>query len=803
MRRAGYTGQLADLDMGIAYFQAADHAVTDHDPDRLIYLDNIGVALSARFERTGDQSNLDEAISIHQETVGSSAADDPDRARYLANLGASLGKRGQLTGDTANMAQAVACLRDAIAATPADDPGYRDRLSNFGVLLLTAFEVTGQPADLDEAIDCLRRVANATAASHPDRSAYLDNLGRALRKRFEHGTQMADLEQAIEAYREGARIPAAQPRWRLEAARQWGQCAMLAGLPETAAEAYKAAMELLPLTAWHGLDQAAREYHLRISAGLAADAAAAMLTTGHPAQAVELLELGRSMLWTQALHLRQDLTELKERAPDMAAALESARDILNSSATGLTKIKERMPEHAAHWEIQRVLDQSSDYAYMTWDAERGGEAGQLILEDRQQAAREWDATVEQVRKIPGFEHFLRPASFADLRTAGDGGPVVIVNVSLHGSHALLLSPHAGQGSESAPSVVPLPDAPIGAATEQSEILRSALRRISDPAAGWQDREADRHAVFDVLTWCWEAIAQPVLAALGFTETPQGRVEDWPRVWWCPTGAAAGLPLHAAGVHPRTTFQYRRMGDETATADSVAGRVISSYTPTLSALVHARIRSASDQVRQLAVGMPEAPSYAPNTTPLPAVNSEFQVLASGLPEPDHATHLLGPAATHGAVMTALPNHSWLHLSCHAFQHRDPLLSAFLLHDQPLTLADLARLDLRETGLAYLAACQTASGDPDLADEALHLAGAMRMIGFRHVLAAMWSISDPVAPAIADMIYAHLLHTDPDHPSPVDRPEAARTSYALHHAVTHLRQAFPDQPLLWAPYIHLGP
>jgi hypothetical protein len=487
----------------------------------------------------------------------------------------------------------------------------------------------------------------------------------------------------------------------------------------------------------------------------------------------------------------------------MAAALESSRDTLNSPATSLTKIKEDMPESAAFWEIERVLNQSSAYTYMTWDADRGGEAGQLMLEDRQQAAREWDATVEQVRKIPGFERFLRPASFADLSAVGDGGPVVIVNMSRHGSHALIVSPLAGPDNGSAPLVVPLPDAPIGTATEQSNILLSVLRRIADPAARWEARETDRHAVFDVLAWCWEAIAQPVLTALGFTETPQGRVEDWPRVWWCPTGPAAGLPLHAAGRHPRTTFQYRRMGDEAAVADTVAGRVISSYTPTLNALVHARSRSASGQVRQLAVGMPDAPSYAPNASPLPAVRSEFQVLASHLPEPGHATHLLGPAATHEAVMTVLPSHSWLHLSCHGLQHRDASLSAFLLDDQPLTLADLARLDLRETGLAYLAACQTASGDPGLPDEALHLAGAMHMIGFRHVLAAMWSIFDPVAPAIADMIYAYLSHADPDHPSPADRPEAARTPYALHHAVKHLRQAYPDQPLLWAPYIHLGP
>ena len=151
------------------------------------------------------------------------------------------------------------------------------------------------------------------------------------------------------------------------------------------------------------------------------------------------------------------------------------------------------------------------------------------------------------------------------------------------------------------------------------------------------------------------------------------------------------------------------------------------------------------MRQLAVGVPEAPGYFPGASPLPAVPAELQVLAPYLPMPEHATHLLGPTATRQAVLEALPGHSWLHLSCHGIQHpADASLSAFLLHDQPLTLADLAALNLRETDLAYLAACQTATGDLRLLDEALHLAGALQLVGYRHVLATLWSISDAAAP-----------------------------------------------------------
>jgi CHAT domain-containing protein len=372
--------------------------------------------------------------------------------------------------------------------------------------------------------------------------------------------------------------------------------------------------------------------------------------------------------------------------------------------------------------------------------------------------------------------------------------VVIVNISQHGSHALIVTPATGPDPDPAVAVVDLPAAPIDTVTDQANTLLAAQRGVRD----------DRRAVLDILAWCWQAITRPVLTELGHTRTPSGRIEDWPRVWWCPTGAATVLPLHAAGQHPRTSVQHAAMGEAAAITDSVAGRVISSYTPTLTALTRARTRPAPARVRQLAVGVPEAPGYTLGPGPLPAVPGELQVLASYLPEPGHATHLLGPIATRQAVLDALPGHSWLHLSCHGVQDpADASLSAFLLHDQPLTLADLAALNLRDTDLAYLSACHTATGDLRLLDEALHLAAALQLVGYRHVLATLWSISDAAARKMARTTYAHLLHPDPDHPGPAGRPQAARAPYALHHAVTRLRQANPGEPLLWAPYIHLGP
>ena len=654
-------------------------------------------------------------------------------------------------------------------------------LSVLGDALRLRFERTGQQADLDQAITTGQEAVDAIPSDHPDRTMILFNMGNALRVRFERTGQQADLDRAIGRLREGTAVLAASPMQRAAAAGGWGHLALLAGDLESAVEGYTAAIELLPLVAWHGLDQATREHHLEVLGGLAPDAAAAAVAAGHPAQAVELLEAGRSTLWTQALHLRQDLAVLQERAPAMAAVLETARAILNASSVSAVLNPERVGS----------VDQAQA-------------AEQQILEERRQAARDWDAAVDQIRQIEGFKHFLRPVPFTDLRAAATGGPVVIVNISQHGSHALIVTPATGPKPDSAVVVVDLPAAPIDTVIDQANTLLKALYRSGDPATDWQTKEDDRHAVFNVLAWSWQAITEPVLTALGHTHTPSERIEDWPRVWWCPTGPATVLPLHAAGHHPRTTTQYQVMGEAAALANSVAGRVISSYTPTLATLTRARVRPAPGRVRQLAVGVPGPLSYAPGASPLPAVSDELRVLARYLPTPEHATHLLGLTATRQAVLETLSGHAWLHLSCHGVQQpADASLSAFLLQDQPLTLADLAALNLRQTDLAYLAACQTATGDLRLLDEARHLAGALQLVGYRHVLATFWSISDDAAPAMADITYAHLLHPDPDHPTPTDEPQAARAPYALHHAITRLRQALPSEPLTWAPYIHFGP
>ncbi|MDY7084005.1 MAG: CHAT domain-containing protein [Actinomycetota bacterium] len=407
----------------------------------------------------------------------------------------------------------------------------------------------------------------------------------------------------------------------------------------------------------------------------------------------------------------------------------------------------------------------------------------LDVDRRMTLAREWDELVEQVRALDGFSDFLRPPRLEALLPAADGGPVVIINVSRWRCDALVVR-------TSGVSVVELPnlrqdevvseveaylDAVQGrqAETLDGRYARDTSARDLDPAVGANPVEA---ALDRCLLWMWDAFAADVLQHLGHTEPPTG---EWPRIWWCPTGPLALLPVHAAGDH------------STAGA-AVLDRVISSYTPTLRALVEAR--NAAEQrhagaERMLFVGMP----HTPDQPDLPNVQSERRLLTELFG--DACTLLVGEQATRDAVMAQLHGHAWVHFACHGEQNlADPSHGGLLVHDGTLTVTDFSAQQY-SGDFAYLSGCKTAVGGVHLPDEAITLAAALHYTGYRHVIATLWSIWDEEAAQVADEVYRDVAAGGVVH--------ADRSAQALHHAVRRLRTAHRHRPSVWTPFAHTGP
>ncbi|KQC37199.1 hypothetical protein UK82_17350 [Frankia sp. ACN1ag] len=137
---------------------------------------------------------------------------------------------------------------------------------------------------------------------------------------------------------------------------------------------------------------------------------------------------------------------------------------------------------------------------------------------------------------------------------------------------------------------------------------------------------------------------------------------------------------------------------------------------------------------------------------------------------------------------------MHFACHGQQDLDePSRNAVLLHDEPLTVLDVARLGAVDAELAFLSACATASGGATLPDEAIHLASSLQTAGFRHVIATLWPIYDAVAPQVGQDVYQAL----------ADAGQTRDLAALLHQAVRRLRDRDDSRsPLVWAPYVHIG-
>jgi hypothetical protein len=724
------TGSTGDLDAAVAAGQASVNAAEPDPEERAISLNNFGAALARRFERTGRPADLDDALTMYRAALDAIPADHPDRPRQLSNLGSALEIRFQRTGRPADIDAAVDAHRAAVTATPEDGRDRAAYLSNLAGALDARFVRTRRPADLKEAVAAGRAAVQALPADHPQRAVLLANLGATLVRRYEQTNLAVDLDAVEKIHRQAAMVQAAQPWALVSAARSWGLAAAVGQRWRDAVAGFEVAVGQLSRVTPRRLARDDQEHLLDGLEGLGSEAAACCVHAGQPGRAVELLDQGRGVLLGQALDTRTDLTALASQYPGLAKRFTVLRDTLDA----------------------------------------GSEA-----EQRRQAAEEFDRVIADIQRLPGFGAFLQPPPIGDLVMAATAGPVVIVNVSRFGSHALILTT---RGVE---KPIPLPGLTPDAVQECVVAFLTAVDASSRPGA--HGRAAERYLT-DTLRWLWDAIAGPVLRRLGINGPPaKGR--PWPRLWWCVAGPLSLLPIHAAGHHDTR---------HTSAPSTVLDRVVSSYTPTVRALAHANRTRATGSVvaagkeRALMVAMPRTPGAGD----LPGAQAETSVLRHRLG--GRLTVLTGPQATHEAVLSALPHVRWVHFACHAVADPDdPSASRLLLADheqRPLTVTEVARLRLDDAEAAFLSACSTARPGRRLTDEAIHLASAFQLAGYRHVIGTLWPVNDAAAVAIADDIYACVVSGTRD------------MAGAVHMATRKLRNECPDTPWVWASHIHVG-
>jgi hypothetical protein len=202
-------------------------------------------------------------------------------------------------------------------------------LANFAGALHAKFDLEGNLDDLREAIAMWREAIDRTPIGHPDRAGRLSSLGVVLQDYAVRTRDSAVLTEARDCWYEAMSEAAAPVAVRIGAGRRLSVLAGALKQWPDAVDGYAATLELLPLLAWHGVSRASREHLLAEWSGYAVDAVSQAIEAEQPGRAVELLETGRGVLWSQMLALRTDLTDLGETHPALARRLELNRAALD------------------------------------------------------------------------------------------------------------------------------------------------------------------------------------------------------------------------------------------------------------------------------------------------------------------------------------------------------------------------------------------------------------------------------------------------------------------------------------------
>ncbi|KAG8733767.1 hypothetical protein FRC10_012146, partial [Ceratobasidium sp. 414] len=582
---------LADIDKAISRINEAISLVPIHHPEMSIFQCVLGSALTCRFQHLGDANDIDNAIKHLDEAASLVSHDRENLPMLLYWRGAAYCYRFERWVNPIDLDKATNCFIEAFQNTAEEDPRLPDRLNNVAAAYFDRFHLLGYQDDIDAAIDTLTRAAkllpdgdrhafmyfenlgklhgyrfvnksprdrnicdardallcsmHAVAivpADHAGRCRTIWSLGNTFVGQFENFGDIQSLDQAIKYFQESAQLATGPLSARFRAAWAWAKALRVDSTVSLVA--YRYALGLVPGYVWIGKIVKQRYQQIKYISHLAIEAVSLAIEWEEYETALEFLEMGRSIVWHQTLQLRTPVDELRETDSLLACRIEEvARDLENAGA--------------AEGTCKSMLAQS-------WFSVEES------VQTQHRLAEEWDRLVSQACMIPGFHNFLAPKTMGDLVKATGLGAVVVVDV-FWGNHcdALALLPDGKPITR-----INLPSFSDRKASELLLRLNVCLKSVG------VRRRGERHPIYQVenasesmetiLATLWLDLVKPVLAALKYLDVQDSEI--LPRVTWCATGALAFLPIHAAGCY------------NDGSLDQVYNYVVSSYTPSLQALI---------------------------------------------------------------------------------------------------------------------------------------------------------------------------------------------------------------------------
>jgi tetratricopeptide (TPR) repeat protein len=480
-------------------------------PDRGDSLSNLASALSDRFETRGEPKDLDSAVDLYHEALYLRPAPHPRHVHHLHNLATALQVRFRTRGDTADIDNALGFHSKALDLQPVPHPDRGVSLNGLANVYRQRFQKWGKPKDIENAVKLYREALDVLPPSHIYYGLSLSNSALGLIQSYDKSLESHHMEEAIVTYRRAASHVSSSISHRCKISATWARDADKRK-HASALEAYETSIGLLPQLAMLGLniDSRQRAMTLESNIGLAMDAAACASRLNEMGKAVQFLEAGRSVFWSQALQLHVPLDDLHAAHPELAKRVSDM-------------VKEF--EHGSHREVTSSRMSSRHHEeHMALDAE-----------DRhyREINSDWVQALHDVRELPGFEGFLQPKRLEELKEAARHGPVIILNasrpctafilslsedvqrinlenVTRHGLELLVKILRASlSGSEVQINQVMQDISTREASTELPDLQNRLLGKREN-----SDHYSPDEVLKDILEALWTLVVQPIFRALG-------------------------------------------------------------------------------------------------------------------------------------------------------------------------------------------------------------------------------------------------------------------------------------------------
>jgi hypothetical protein len=332
-----------------------------------------------------DAADINEAIGFCRQLLASLRPTELMAHPTAAKLGTLLHREFCRTDDLRYLDEAIA-VRRGILEMPSGQYAQLDITRQLISALFARLELLGDKRDFEEMMRLFSMAVGNTYATAPDRFE-ISCLWAPVARAFEHTSVSTAYENAISLMQESLTF---SPTLEIQHSRLVSM---------------RHHYETLPL------GQASYQVHI-----------------GQLKQAIETLERGRGLLWSEMRGLRTSLDQLRVVDLTLAEKLADVNQDLDALTTSAT---------SAAWMTNDEID--GDGVTDPF--------GRLVMKQRNLLDKR-SGLIAQIQTLPGFEGFLMTPSFESLSSAAMRGPVIVINHYVSRSDIIILL------HNSPPSLVP-------------------------------------------------------------------------------------------------------------------------------------------------------------------------------------------------------------------------------------------------------------------------------------------------------------------------------------------------------------